>query len=66
MDDYEMIAKAFSSVKSAKLQTMFDVEGNPILKVKIANVTLTFYFDVDEFKDEAKFSRLLIVEEAKP
>jgi hypothetical protein len=64
VDDYFLIKTAFQTVKSAKIQEDLDVEGNPILKIEVNNIRITFYFDVNTFKDEANFSNI-IVEEVK-
>jgi hypothetical protein len=64
VDDYSLIKTAFQTVKSAKIQEDLDVEGNPILKIEVNNIRITFYFDVNTFKDEANFSNI-IVEEVK-
>jgi hypothetical protein len=61
-DDYEIIKNAFSNIRFAKLQEDRDVEGNPILRVEIGKVNMTFYFDVDDYRDIAKFSSLIVVE----
>jgi len=62
MDDYRLIKTAFEGIKSAEVKEDRDVECNPILRVKIGNVKMTFYFEVDEYKDEAYFSGLIVEE----
>jgi hypothetical protein len=62
MDDFEKIKLGFSNIKSAKTEIDYDIIGNSILRVRIANVEMIFYFDVDEYKDEAEFSDLVVRE----
>jgi hypothetical protein len=61
-DDYEIIKSAFEKYI---VEEDRDLEGNPILKVKIGNVKITFYFIVDEYRDEARFDDVIVVEEKR-
>jgi hypothetical protein len=61
-DDYEIIKNAFKDIKSIELRKRYDTQGNPVLRVKIGNIRMIFIFDVDEFKDEARFKNLIVWE----
>jgi hypothetical protein len=62
MDDYEMVKAAFKGVRSVVAEEDCDVEGNPILRVWIHDVKITFYFNVDVYRDEAELSNLIVEE----
>jgi hypothetical protein len=62
IDDFDKVKLAFSNIKSAKTEVDYDVQGNPIFRVRIDNVKMIFYFDVNEYSDEAKFSNLIVKE----
>jgi len=57
LDDYDKIKEAF---KKFKIKEDRDFLGNPILKIKVGKWLLTFYFDVDVYKDEAYLSNLMV------
>jgi hypothetical protein len=61
-DDYTIIKNAF---KKYIIDKYNDLEGNPIIKARIGNVEITFYFSVDEYSDKAHLDNV-ITQEAKP
>jgi hypothetical protein len=61
-DDYEIIKTAFEKYIVGE---DWDVVGNPIIRVKIGNVKITFYFMADEYRDEADFDDVTVEEVKK-
>jgi hypothetical protein len=61
-DDYTMIKNAF---KKYIVEEDYDVQKNPIIKAKIGNVEITFYFDVDEYADKASLQSITTCEVKK-
>jgi hypothetical protein len=59
-DDFIRIKRAFEKYI---IDEYDDLEGNPVLKAKIGNVEITFYFNVDEYTDKAHFDSVVVLEE---
>jgi hypothetical protein len=60
-DDYTIIKNAF---KKYIISEDYDVQLNPIIKAKIGNVEITFYFEVDEYADNAHLHSVITEEVA--
>ena len=62
-DDYQMVKRAFRKYITKEER---DIEGNPIITAKIGKVEITFYFIVDEYKDEANLDNIIVWDKDKP
>jgi hypothetical protein len=58
-DDYEIIKRAF---KKYIIKEYNNFEGDPVIKAKIGNVEITFYFSVDEYSDKAHLDNVIAQE----
>jgi|GEM_PF-5879525 hypothetical protein len=59
VDDYNIILNNFKNVKGAKIKKNTDAEGNPILVVTLGNISMSFYFKVDD-EGKAYFDNLIV------
>ena len=59
VDDYNIILNSFKNVKGAKIEKDTDAEGNPILVVTLGNISMSFYFKVDD-EGKAYFDNLIV------
>jgi hypothetical protein len=58
-DDFTIIKNAFEKYI---IDEYDDLEGNPVLKVKVGSVEITFYFNVDEYADKAYFDSVVVLD----